>query len=189
MELAITLSIVERIKTIKCRKWYETFSQVSIREDLLGNGAVLVSLRNEQWANSKFFESFQELQFSFVGVSGRRIVKLLQACGKVGALNKGKHVLKFANIWNYSFKGLFDDAKKVLNQMEGEGIEPDLVTRKSLVWGCSMWGQNKDALAVINQMKRFRIGSQCGFMNFLISRSLQNENCRETLEFLIQLQQ
>ncbi|KAJ1429506.1 Tetratricopeptide-like helical domain superfamily [Sesbania bispinosa] len=70
------------------------------------------------------------------------------------------HHTKNKNIcaWNslisgYSFKGLFRNAAKLLNQMEEEGIKPDLVTWNSLVSGYSMWGHIEEALAVINQMK------------------------------------
>ncbi|KAJ0051610.1 hypothetical protein Pint_00570 [Pistacia integerrima] len=345
----------------------EIFNEVSIREDLLWNEAVLVNLRNDQWA--KAFELFRELQFSFARAYSRTIVKLLQACGKVGALNEGKqihgYVLKFAmdsnllisnslismysrnsklglartvfysmkdrdlSSWNsmissytalgcakdawdlfnqmdssnvkpdiitwncllscnflhgshtetltvlhrmqslgfrpnassvssvlqavteleylkygeeihgyiirngldydvyvgtslidmyvkndcldsarktfdnvknrnvvawnslisgYSFKGLFDDAKMLLNQMKEEGIEPDLVTWNSLVTGYSIWGQNKEALAVINQIKDSGLDPNVVSWTSLISGSSQNENYRESFEFFIQMQ-
>lgn len=96
--------------------------------------------------------------------------------------------------WNslisgYSFKGLFVNAKKLLNKMEEEEIKPDLVSWNSLVSGYSIWGQSKEAFAVIHQMKNSGIYPNVVSWTSLISGSFQNVNYRESLEFFIQMQQ
>ncbi|TXG63011.1 hypothetical protein EZV62_010005 [Acer yangbiense] len=344
------------------------FDEVSVREDQLWNEAIIMNLRNERWA--KAIELFREMQFSSAEANSRTIVRMLQACGKVGALKEGKqlhgYVLKFAlesdlficnsliimysrndklelarivfdsmkdhdlsswnsiissyttlgyvkdardlfnkmdssnvepdiitwnsllsghvvhgwykeiltilhrmqslgfrpnassvasvlqavielglvkygkeihgyvirnrldyevyvetslidmyvkndlldsaqvvfdimknrNIvaWNslisgYSFKGRFEDANKLLSQMEEEGVKPDLVTWNSLISGYSIWGQNKEALDVIHQMKNSGLVPNVVSWTSLISGCSKNENYRESLEFFIQMQQ
>ncbi|XP_044480548.1 pentatricopeptide repeat-containing protein At4g01030, mitochondrial-like [Mangifera indica] len=96
--------------------------------------------------------------------------------------------------WNslisgYSFKGLFDDAKKLLNQMKEEGIQTDLVTWNSLVAGYSIWGQNKEALAAINQMKDSGLDPNVVSWTSLISGSSQNKNYLDSFKYFIQMQQ
>lgn len=96
--------------------------------------------------------------------------------------------------WNslisgYCFKGLFVNAKKMLNQMEEEEIKPDLVSWNSLVSGYSIWGQSKEALAIIHHMKNSGIYPNVVTWTSLISGSLQNETYRESLKFFIQMQQ
>lgn len=96
--------------------------------------------------------------------------------------------------WNslisgYCFKGLFVNAKKMLNQMEEEEIKPDLVSWNSLVSGYSIWGQSKEALVIIHHMKNSGIYPNVVTWTSLISGSLQNENYRESLKFFIQMQQ
>lgn len=96
--------------------------------------------------------------------------------------------------WNslisgYCFKGLFVNAKKMLNQMEEEEIKPDLVSWNSLVSGYSIWGQSKEALVIIHHMKNSGIYPNVVTWTSLISGSLQNETYRESLKFFIQMQQ
>ncbi|KAJ4728140.1 putative Pentatricopeptide repeat-containing protein [Melia azedarach] len=96
--------------------------------------------------------------------------------------------------WNslisgYSFKGLFDDTQKLLNQMQEEGVKPDLVTWNGLVSGYSIRGQSKEALDVIHQMKNSGLDPNVISWTSLISGSSQNENYRESLEFFVQMQQ
>ncbi|KAK9279905.1 hypothetical protein L1049_013589 [Liquidambar formosana] len=96
--------------------------------------------------------------------------------------------------WNslisgYSFKGHFEDAVKLFNRMQEEGIKPDLVTLNGLVSGYSMWGNNEEALAVIHQIKSLGLTPNVISWTALISGSSQKENYRESLEFFIQMQQ
>lgn len=96
--------------------------------------------------------------------------------------------------WNslisgYSFKGLFEDAEKLLQQMEEEGIKPDLVTWNGLVSGYSMWGCSKEALAVIDRVRSSGLSPNVVSWTALISGCSQNENYRDSIEFFIQMQE
>ncbi|THF98925.1 pentatricopeptide repeat-containing protein At4g01030, mitochondrial-like [Camellia sinensis] len=96
--------------------------------------------------------------------------------------------------WNslisgYSFKGQFEDAVKLLNQMENEGIKPDLVTYNGLVSGYSMWGRNKEALTMIHRIKVSGLIPNVVTWTALISGCAQKGNYKDALEFSIQMQQ
>ncbi|GLT79756.1 hypothetical protein SLA2020_512330 [Shorea laevis] len=96
--------------------------------------------------------------------------------------------------WNslisgYSFKGLFQDAKILLNRMEEEGIKPDLVTWNVLISGYSVCGHSDEALALIRPMKDSGMTPDVVSWTALISGSSQNGNYRESLAFFIQMQQ
>lgn len=95
--------------------------------------------------------------------------------------------------WNtlisgYSFKGLFDDARKLMNEMEEEGITPDLVTWNSLISGYSMWGKDDEALGLIHQVKSSGMSPNVVSWTALVSGSSQNGSYRESLEFFSQMQ-
>ncbi|CAL5383133.1 unnamed protein product [Camellia sinensis] len=94
--------------------------------------------------------------------------------------------------WNslisgYSIKGQFKDAVKLLNQMDNEGIKPDLVTYNGLVSGYSMWGHNKEALAMIHQIKVSGLIPNVVTWTALISGCAQKGNYKDALEFSIQM--
>ncbi|OMP08596.1 hypothetical protein COLO4_06304 [Corchorus olitorius] len=96
--------------------------------------------------------------------------------------------------WNslisgYAFKGLFEDARKLMNGMEEEGIMPDLVTWNGLISGFSIQGYSKEALALIHQIKKSGMTPNVVSWTALISGSSQKGNYRESLEFFIQMQQ
>ncbi|XVF33189.1 hypothetical protein REPUB_Repub17cG0147100 [Reevesia pubescens] len=96
--------------------------------------------------------------------------------------------------WNtlisgYSFKGLFEDARKLINGMEEEGLTPDLVTWNGLISGYSIWGRSNEALALIHQIKNSGISPNVVSWTTLISGSSHNGNYRESLEFFSQMQQ
>lgn len=94
--------------------------------------------------------------------------------------------------WNslisgYSYKGLFEDAEKLLSQMIKEGIKPDLVTWNCLVSGYSMWGCSKEALAVIHRIRSFGLTPNVVSWTALISGCSQNDSYRDSFEFFIQM--
>ncbi|XP_020228900.1 pentatricopeptide repeat-containing protein At4g01030, mitochondrial [Cajanus cajan] len=106
------------------------------------------------------------------------------------------HHTKNKNIcaWNslisgYTFKGLFNNAEKLFNQMEEEGIKPDLVTWNSLVSGYSMWGRSEEALAVINRIKSLGYTPNVVSWTAMISGCCQNENYMDALQFFSQMQE
>ncbi|XP_027334480.1 pentatricopeptide repeat-containing protein At4g01030, mitochondrial [Abrus precatorius] len=118
---------------------------------------------------------------------------------KNDCLDKAKavfHQSKNKNIcaWNslisgYSFKGLFNVAEKLLNQMEEEGIKPDLVTWNSLISGYSMWGCGEEALAVINRIKSLGFTPNVVSWTAMISGCCQNEKYMDALQIFSQMQE
>ncbi|KAK4847707.1 hypothetical protein QYF36_004965 [Acer negundo] len=115
---------------------------------------------------------------------------LLDSAQAVFDIMKNRNIVAWNSlISGYSFKGRFEDANKLLSQMEEEGIKPDLVTWNSLISGYSIWGQSKEALDVIHQMKNSGLVPNVVSWTSLISGCSKNENYRESLEFFIQMQQ
>lgn len=92
-------------------------------------------------------------------------------------------------ITGYAFKGHFYDARRLLNDMEEEGITPDLVTWNGLVSGFSLWGHNEEALAVIQDIKSSGLAPNVVSWTALISACSQKGNYRESLEYFVQMQQ
>ncbi|KAM7274980.1 hypothetical protein ACFE04_016846 [Oxalis oulophora] len=95
--------------------------------------------------------------------------------------------------WNslisgYSFKGLFENSKKLLNQMEEEKIKPDLVTWNSLVSGYSMWGYTDEALAVVDRIKSSGLSPNVVSWTALISGCSQQGKYKESLELFVKMQ-
>ncbi|KAL5572082.1 hypothetical protein UlMin_021679 [Ulmus minor] len=127
------------------------------------------------------------------------VTSLLDMYLKNDRLRNGEtvfHTMKNRNIfsWNtlisgYSFKGHFEDAKKLLSCMLEEGIKPDLVTWNGLISGYSIWGRNKEALAVIDRMKSSGLRPNVVSWTALISGCARNENYRDALKFFIQMQE
>lgn len=95
--------------------------------------------------------------------------------------------------WNsmisaYSFKGDMEKAANILNQMEREGVEPDLVTYNSMISGYSMAGQTNEALTMIRQIRNSGLIPNVVSWTALISGSSQNGHYRNALEFSYQMQ-
>ncbi|XP_045790018.1 pentatricopeptide repeat-containing protein At4g01030, mitochondrial [Trifolium pratense] len=114
-------------------------------------------------------------------------------------LDKAHEVFRHAknkNIyaWNslisgYAFEGLFGDAEKLLNQMEEEGLKPDLVTWNGLILGYSMRGRVEEALTVINRIKSSGITPNVVSWTSLISGCSQNEKYIDALQIFSQMQE
>ncbi|KAI3444431.1 hypothetical protein Pfo_001096, partial [Paulownia fortunei] len=123
---------------------------------------------------------------------------LLDMYVKNNDLNSAQAVfdgMKDKNIfaWNsmisgYSFKGNFEKAASLLNQMKREGVRPDLVTYNSMVSGYSMAGQINEALVMIRQIKNSGLTPNVVSWTALISGSTQNGYHRNTLEYCYQMQ-
>lgn len=93
-----------------------------------------------------------------------------------------------AMISGYSFKGNFEKAVSLMNQMEREGIRPDLVTYNSMISGYSMKGQNDEALHMIRQMKNSGMTPNVVSWTALISGSCQNGYYENALDSCYQMQ-
>lgn len=94
-----------------------------------------------------------------------------------------------ALISGYAYKGHFEDALKLLNRMENEGIVADLVTYNGLVSGYSMWGHVKEALATIRRIKVAGLTPNVVSWTALISGCSQNGKYEYALKLSIQMQQ
>ncbi|KAL2536350.1 Pentatricopeptide repeat-containing protein [Forsythia ovata] len=95
--------------------------------------------------------------------------------------------------WNslisgYSFKGNFEKAVSLLNQMRKEGIKPDIVTYNSMISGYSMTGCIKEALATIREIKTLGLTPNVVSWTALISGCSQKGYYKDALEFCIQMQ-
>jgi len=106
------------------------------------------------------------------------------------------HHSKNKNIcaWNslisgYTYKGMFNNAENLLNQMEGEGIKPDLVTWNSLISGYSMWGHREEALALMKRIKSLGLTPNVVSWTAMISGCCQNNNFMDALQFFSQMQE
>ncbi|MQM05793.1 hypothetical protein Taro_038610 [Colocasia esculenta] len=95
--------------------------------------------------------------------------------------------------WNslisgYAYKGLFDEALRLLNQMEQAGIEPDLTTWNGLISGFSMKGLKKQALILIRRLKA--LGEKPNVISWtaLISGCCQNGYYEDAVDCFIEMQ-
>ncbi|GAB4844583.1 hypothetical protein Ancab_037982 [Ancistrocladus abbreviatus] len=96
--------------------------------------------------------------------------------------------------WNslisgYSFKGLLDDALKLLNRMQEEGIKADEVTWNGLISGYSLNGQVKDALAMMHRMKASGLNPNVVSWTTLVSGCSKHGNYKDSLKFFNQMLQ
>ncbi|KAJ7951286.1 putative Pentatricopeptide repeat-containing protein [Quillaja saponaria] len=130
-------------------------------EDFLWNTIIMVNLKKQRWMNA--LQMFRNMQFSFAKVTGGTIVKLLQACGKVGALNEGKQIhgyvlrcrlesnLSISNslISMYSRNDRIELARRVFDSMEKHSIS----SWNSIISGYAALGDLDDAKNLFNKME------------------------------------
>lgn len=95
--------------------------------------------------------------------------------------------------WNcvisgYIYRGLFDEALNLLDQMEEEGLKPDLVTYNILVSGYSTLGCVKEALAMIREMKFSGLTPNVVSWTSLVSGCTQNGYHMDALKYSIEMQ-
>ena len=174
----------------------EVFYEMSNLEGRLWNEMIMLNLRNHRWL--KALELFKGMQFSFVETKSSTVLKVLQACGKVGALKEGKQIhcyvlrlgmesdlsicnslitmysrnerlelaktvfdsMKDHNLssWNsiissYATHGCFNAAWDLLNKMERFNLKPDIVTWNCLLSGHSLHGSYEVGLTILRRMQ------------------------------------
>ncbi|XP_021760334.1 pentatricopeptide repeat-containing protein At4g01030, mitochondrial-like [Chenopodium quinoa] len=118
---------------------------------------------------------------------------LLNMYVKNGELIKARAFFDLMKTWNivawnslisgYSSNGLFDDAVRLLNQMEEEDINPDIMTLNSLLSGYSLNGRIEDALAVVEKMEILGMEPNVVSWTALISGCSQNGKYKDSLSF------
>ncbi|KAL1347094.1 hypothetical protein HN51_020610 [Arachis hypogaea] len=113
----------------------------------------------------------------------------LHKAQKVFHRTKNKNICAWNSlISGYSFKGQFSDAEELLNQMEKEGIEPDIVTWNSLISGYSMHGRSEEAMDVINRMKSSGFSPNVVSWTAMVSGSSRNKSHMDSIRFFGQMQ-
>ncbi|XP_028102736.1 pentatricopeptide repeat-containing protein At4g01030, mitochondrial-like [Camellia sinensis] len=143
----------------------QMFDEMPDQEVLLWNEVVLVNLRSERWVEA--LQLFRDMQFSFVKVNSFTLAKVLQACAKLEAIVEGKQIhgavfdsMENRNLssWNmiiscYTTLGNLNDAWKLLHDMEGCDMKPDIVTWNSLLSGHFLCGLYREVLILLRRMQ------------------------------------
>lgn len=103
---------------------------------------------------------------------------------------KNKNIFAWNSlISGYSFKGMLEDALKLLNEMEKEGIKPDSVTWNGLILGYAMWGCGEEALAILNRTKSLGLIPNVVSWTALISGCSRAGKNGDSLKFFTQMLQ
>ncbi|URE21112.1 PPR repeat [Musa troglodytarum] len=91
---------------------------------------------------------------------GTALTDMYVRCRNLSNARSVFHSMKQRNVltWNsmisgYAHEGLFDEALQLMEQMEGEGEQPDLTTWNGLISGYSIHGRSSQAVVLIHQLK------------------------------------
>lgn len=147
------------------------------REGALWNEIVMMNLKNERWTEA--LELFKAMQFSFVKPKSSVIVKVLQACGKVGAINEGKQVHGYVLRWGlesdvsmcnslivmYFRNNRLELARTVFDSME----DRNLSSWNSIISSYASYGCFNDAWDLLNEMKSVNMKPDVVTWNCLLS--------------------
>ncbi|CAA6672919.1 unnamed protein product [Spirodela intermedia] len=129
---------------------------------------------------------------AYVGTS---TIDMYVKCGDLGMARRVFDCMPHRNLfaWNslisgYAFQGLFDEALLLLNQMQQEGIRPDLTTWNGLISGYSMKGFKKQALILIRRLKT--LGEKPNVISWtsVISGFCQNGFFADSLGCFVEMQ-
>ncbi|XP_047158997.1 pentatricopeptide repeat-containing protein At4g01030, mitochondrial [Vigna umbellata] len=177
----------------------QVFDETPLQEDFLWNTSVMANLRSERW--EKALELFRRMQFASAIATDGTLVKLLQACGKLRALNEGKqlhgYVTKFGRLSNtsicnsvvsmYSRNNRLDLARAVFDSME----DHNLASWNSIISSYAVNGCLNGAWDILQKMESSSITPDIITWNSILSghllqgsyemvltsfRSLQNAN-------------
>ncbi|XP_068666797.1 pentatricopeptide repeat-containing protein At4g01030, mitochondrial-like [Aristolochia californica] len=96
-------------------------------------------------------------------------------------------------VWNslisgYAYSGLVKKAQELLNEMEQEGLRPDLHTWNNLILGHAILGLNKQALSLIHHLDRVSLSPDVASWTALISGCCQKGNYLDSLKFYVLMQ-
>ncbi|KAA8516161.1 hypothetical protein F0562_019340 [Nyssa sinensis] len=174
----------------------QAFYEMPEREVLPWNEAILVNLRSERWVKALLL--FRDLHFSYVKANSFTIAKVLQACGKVGALDEGKqihgYVIRFALESNilicnslismYSKHNNLELARAVFDSMENRSLS----SWNSIISGYTALGGINDARKLFHEMESSNINPDIVTWNCLLSGHFLHGSCQEVLTILRQMQ-
>jgi len=139
----------------------QVFHETPYKEDFLWNTIVMANLRSERWKNA--LELFCDMQRVSAKATVGTTVKMLQACGKLKALNEGKqlhgYALRFGLVSNtlvcnsiismYSRNSRFKLARAVFDSMEDHSR--NLSSWNSVIFSYAVDGCLNDALDTISK--------------------------------------
>ncbi|KAL0428754.1 UNVERIFIED_CONTAM: Pentatricopeptide repeat-containing protein, mitochondrial [Sesamum radiatum] len=175
----------------------EAFDETSDHSSLLLNEAFLVALRNEKWFQC--LEIFCRMQLLPVEANNSfTIAKVLQACGKLKALDGGKqihgYILRNAMESNllicnslinmYIKNGNLELATTVFGLMENRNLS----TWNSVVSGYVALGYLKDAWKLLHEMEASNMNPDIVTWNSLLSGHLHHGSYQEVLTILQNMQ-
>ncbi|CAI9101121.1 OLC1v1038375C1 [Oldenlandia corymbosa var. corymbosa] len=148
----------------------QAFFETSNPDSLLWNEAVLVNLRNEEWAQG--LKLFGEMQHSFLSCTTKSkkvntfvVAKVLHACAKLGAIHEGKQIHGYVirNLLQSSSNAFISNslinmymkcnepefARLVFDSMN----EHDLSSWNSIISGYSALGNLNEAMRLFRDMQ------------------------------------
>ncbi|KAI4355211.1 hypothetical protein L6164_004005 [Bauhinia variegata] len=174
----------------------QVFDETPHRENFLWNTITIVNLRSERWVNS--LELFHKMQLASAKATTATIVKILQACGKLRALNEGKqihgYVLRCAleselSICNaiismYSRNNKLKLARAVFDSME----DRDLSSWNSIISSYAVAGYLNDCWDLFQEMESSNVKPDIITWNILISGHLLLDSYETVLTIFQRLQ-
>ncbi|KAM1707752.1 hypothetical protein ACFX13_000899 [Malus domestica] len=174
----------------------QMFDEMPEKEDILWNEVIKLNLKNGRWV--KALELFRSMQFSRAEANSSTIVKELQACGKVRALNAGKqihgYVLRWAldsdlSICNslismYSRNDRLESARKVFNSMK----DRNLSTWNSIISSYASLGCLNDAWILFHEMELSYVKPDIVTWNCLLSGHFNHGSYEAVLVVLQRMQ-
>ncbi|XP_059651261.1 pentatricopeptide repeat-containing protein At4g01030, mitochondrial [Cornus florida] len=174
----------------------QAFYEMPDPQVLLWNEAILVNLTHDRWV--KALKLFRDMQFSLVKANSFTIAKVLQACGKVGALEQGKqihgYVIRFALESNtlvcnslvsmYSKNGNLELAKAVFDSMENRSIS----SWNSIISGYTSFGCVNDAWKLFHEMESSDMKPDIITWNSLLSGHFLHGSYQQVVVILQRMQ-
>ncbi|XP_030488856.2 pentatricopeptide repeat-containing protein At4g01030, mitochondrial [Cannabis sativa] len=174
----------------------QVFGEMSDREGILWNEMILLNLKNERWL--KALELFKGMQFSLIKTKNSTILKVLRACGKIGALYEGKqihgYVLRRALESNlsicdslitmYSRNNRIKQARTVFDSMK----DYSLSSWNAIISSYALFGYFSDAWNLLNEMKRYNLKPDIVTWNCLLSGHSRHGSYEMVLTILRRMQ-
>lgn len=174
----------------------QVFDEMPHQEDFLWNTIIIVNLRNERWMEA--LELFHRMQLFSSKPTCGTIVKLLQACGKLRALNEGKQIHGYVlrsglesnvSICNsiismYSRNNRPKLARVVFDSME----DHNLSSWNSIIGSYAVAGCLNDVWDIFQEMESFNMKPDIITWNSLLSGHLLQGSYKTVLTIFRRLQ-
>ncbi|KAK7349434.1 hypothetical protein VNO77_06800 [Canavalia gladiata] len=158
----------------------QVFDETPLQEEFLWNTIIIANLRSERWENA--LELFRRMQSASAKATGGTIVKLLQACGKLRALNEGKQIHGYVirrglvsntSICNsiismYSRNYRLELARAVFDSMENRNLS----SWNSIISSYAVNSSLNDASDIFQEMESSNIKPDIITMNSILSAHL-----------------